>query len=406
MNTPPGEAGEGCSAVHQAEDSPLPYVEKNGEEIRRYKEWYRILVDNANEAIMVVQKNRLKFANNSSEALTGYSVQELLSLSLLDLVHPDDKSTVSHKYRQSIRSKKPVGKFTVRIITKQGETRWAEIKEVFTEWEAKPAALTLFTDITDQKIAEAALCASEERYRILVEKANKAIVVVQDGMIKYCNPKAIELSGYTQEEMYSRPFLEFIHQDDRADMINRYFARIRGEMSEDVIAHFRLISGTGEIRFEEVRAMAINWEGRPAVLDLITDITERKLAEDVLRESEERYRRLVETSPDPIVMCDLKGNFILVNLQTARTYGALSIEEFLSEVRNISDLLDDAGRAQAKEDFKTSLDTGFSSRKEYTILRKGRSALKVEINSSVINGPDKEPFAFIIIVREISGRGQ
>jgi len=400
-------SSEECSRNHTAtRDNVHSFIthEEIPAEIRWYKEWCRTLSYNANEAIIVTQDNSLRYVNHKAEVLTDYSEQELKILSLLDLVHPDDRAMVSQYYVSSLGKKKSIGSHTIRIVTKHREMRWAEINRVNIDWEGKPAQLNLLNDITDRKFAEAALSASEERYRLLVEKANEAIVVVQDGMIKYCNPKAIELACYTEEELYSRPFLEFIHPEDHLDIINRYFARIKGDMSEDVVAHFRLISGKGEVRYEEVRAMVIDWEGRPAVFDMITDVTERKRGEDLLKESEERYRKLVETSPDPIVMYDLMGNFILVNLQTAHSYGVSSIDEFLNEIKNISDLLDDDGRAQAIEDSKMTLNTGFTSKKEYTIYNKIRSPMRVEINSSTINGKDGKPVAFISIVRDISGR--
>ncbi len=148
----------------------------------------------------------------------------------------------------------------------------------------------------------------------------------------------------------------------------------------------------------------VDWAGKPAILGSMTDIPEPRDAVHSLLQNEELYCRLVETSPDPIVMYDLTGNFISVNARTAQMYGVSSIEEFMSSVKNFAELLNDQDRARAVENLKNSLETGFSSSNEYDVYRKDRSVIKVDINSSVVYGPDGKPQAVMSIVRDITGR--
>ncbi len=130
-----------------------------------------------------------------------------------------------------------------------------------------------------RKRLEEALRNSEERYRLLVDNASEAIIVAQDGMIKFANPKATELSGYSKEELTSVPFVEIIHPDDREMVFERYLRRLQGEEIPSTYP-FRIIDKKGNIKWAEIHAVALTWDGKPATLNLLTDITERKKMEE------------------------------------------------------------------------------------------------------------------------------
>ena len=136
---------------------------------------------------------------------------------------------------------------------------------------------------SERKRVEEALRESEEKYRLVVENANEAIVVVQDGMIKFVNPKTTEISGYSEEELTSRPFPEFIHLDDREMVIERHLKRLKGDRIPHVYP-FRIVAKNGDTRWLEINAVQIIWEGKPATLNFLNDITEkRKLEEELLK---------------------------------------------------------------------------------------------------------------------------
>jgi PAS domain S-box-containing protein len=121
---------------------------------------------------------------------------------------------------------------------------------------------TVMRDISDVRKATEELRRSEALYRNVVENANELIVIIQDGMVRYCNPKTYELSGYTHDEIMSKPFLEFVHPDDHASIMDRYIRRMAGERLDDTY-YFRLLSKARGMRWFEVRARLIEWEGGP-----------------------------------------------------------------------------------------------------------------------------------------------
>ncbi|MCJ7516137.1 MAG: PAS domain S-box protein, partial [Dehalococcoidia bacterium] len=161
-----------------------------------------------------------------------------------------------------------------------------------------------------QRIAE--LEASEAKYRALADKANEIIVVIQDGVSKFSNPKASEITGYSQEELTSRPFMEFIHPDDRSMALENYSRRLSGDKSTPV-APIRILDKRGNVKWIEFSWSTLTWEGRPALLYLINDVTEWKKMEEALGESEAKYRELAESITDVFFALDNKLRYTYWN---------------------------------------------------------------------------------------------
>jgi PAS domain S-box-containing protein len=175
---------------------------------------------------------------------------------------------------------------------------------------------------TEEKLlsTEEMLRKSEEKYRVVVEHANEAILVAQDGMIKFSNPKCTDFTGYSQDELISKPFVDFIHPDDRDMITERYQRRLSGEHLPHVYP-FRIIDKAGNTRWFEINAVMISWEGRPATLNFLNDITERKHAEDALRRQEEQLRTITANMPGLISYIDADGYYRFVNEQYEEWFG-------------------------------------------------------------------------------------
>jgi len=143
----------------------------------------------------------------------------------------------------------------------------------------------------EHKRSEEELTESEEKYRRVVENANEGITVTQDGMLKFVNRKGLEISGYSEAEMMSKPFIDFVHPDDRQAVMQHHLKRLKGEEIPELYV-LRFIAKDGAIKWLENNGVVITWEGKPATLNLLTDITERKQSEEKLRASQQQYRAL------------------------------------------------------------------------------------------------------------------
>ncbi len=140
-------------------------------------------------------------------------------------------------------------------------------------------------DITKRRQLEEALNKSEEHYRQVVDNVTECILVVQDGHIVLCNPRLLQLTGYEREALFAQPFVAAIHPEDRPLVIDHHMRRLRGEQVEQYY-QFRIVNRqSGAIAWVQLSAVMIEWEGKPATLSFMTDITERKALEDSLKQS-------------------------------------------------------------------------------------------------------------------------
>jgi PAS domain S-box-containing protein len=131
---------------------------------------------------------------------------------------------------------------------------------------------------------------SEERYRVLMENAGEAIFVTEEGMLKSVNIKTEELIGYAKEDLISRPFIDFVHPNDRTAVLDRYF---KSQQDKDVPSRysFRVVHRSGETLWVELNVVFIEWDGKPATLNFLSDITDLKHKEEERQNLEERLQR-------------------------------------------------------------------------------------------------------------------
>jgi len=125
--------------------------------LRQSEENYRLVVDNANDAIFVIQDEVIKFANPKVEELTGYASKELARTSFVPLIHPEDRDMVLETYKKRLRGEDVPSTYSLRVINKKAEELLIEINPVLITWEGRPATLNFVRDITEHKQLEAQL---------------------------------------------------------------------------------------------------------------------------------------------------------------------------------------------------------------------------------------------------------
>ena len=130
-----------------------------------------------------------------------------------------------------------------------------------------------------------ALTKSEEKYRTLVENANDAIFVAQDGVIKFSNKKTEELTGYSSEEIRELPFADLIHPDDKSRVLSRYKKRITGAKPTSTYT-FKIIHKSGSEKTVQLNTVLIQWEERPGTLNFLRDITQQTKIESQLKQAQ------------------------------------------------------------------------------------------------------------------------
>ena len=185
-----------------------------------------------------------------------------------------------------------------------------------------------------------ALSESEEKYRSLVEQATDGVIIIQNARFIFANTAMLRMSGYESGEMINQSFLDFIAEEDRPKLRDLYEKRMRGEKIPSIYETTGLHKD-GKLIPLELNAGLIQYGGAPADLIIVRDITERKRAEEALRESEERYRSIWTKSPVGICLSDRDGMLTMVNPVLRQMLDFDVEEEFIG--RTFFDLLAPGG---------------------------------------------------------------
>ena len=175
-------------------------------------------------------------------------------------------------------------------------------------------------DISDQKKVEDALRESEEKYRTLIERANDGIAIIQDNIVKFLNQRLAAIHGDSIADIVGKLFVNYVHPSEQSRLAEIYKKRMAGQ-PVPAIYETKLRTKKGDMLFVEINAGPIVYDGRPADLVMVRDISERKKAEEELKHQHDLINRMMDTSPIGITMVDKKGSIVFANLQAESILG-------------------------------------------------------------------------------------
>jgi two-component system sensor histidine kinase/response regulator len=267
---------------------------KHAEEaLRESEERYRLHFENVSDVVYSTDMQfRITSISPSVETYLGYRPEEMIGKTIaeLNVVAPEYLGQAIER-SASVLSGRKGGPTEYEFIAKDGSRKWGEITGAPLLKNGEVVAMVAVArDITERKHAESALRKSEERYRTLVDSSLTGIFVVQDGYIQFVNKQFVHMSGYTEEELIGMRYLDLIHPDDRK--FARQAATLRLEERENAGRfQLRATTKTGDTLWVETFGTRIDYQGKPAILANLIDITEQKVAEERLQEA---HRKLLE----------------------------------------------------------------------------------------------------------------
>ena len=208
----------------------------------------------------------------------------------------------------------PVEHYNNPVLSAGGEERLiAWHNALLRDDQGRPTGtLSSGEDVTERERTLAALRESEEKYRSVVERASDGICIVQEGRLRYVNPRLAEMVGYKPDDLVGREFMEYVYPDDRQTVADRYRHRLAGEAVPSTYSVRFLPRGGGEVSVEANVRMA-TFNGAPAEIVLVRDVTERTRAVQALRVSERQYRTALEAMRDPVHVADADLRIVMVN---------------------------------------------------------------------------------------------
>jgi PAS domain S-box-containing protein len=260
----------------------------------------RLLVENVNEGIVVVQDDRVAFANRKTLEIMerlGYSIEDFKSVPLEAFIHPEDRQTFRETNEKWAAGEDLHGLHQFRGLAKNGQTRWIEINAVRLTWDERPAALVFLEDVTSRKDAERALVESEKRYRLLAENVSDVIWVTDlDLRPTYISPSIKGLVGSGKKEpMFTR--LEDALTPASAMKVRNLLAELlatgKDHLDTGHPVELEILRSDGSTVWVDTTAAVIRDEaGRPVeLLGVLRNITQRKYAEERLQESFQKLEK-------------------------------------------------------------------------------------------------------------------
>jgi PAS domain S-box-containing protein len=325
---------ESAKAV-RGDDGAVVYYEGTVEDItdrksteralRESEERFRQLAENTQDVVWMVnaQFSDMMYVNPAYETVWGQSCESLYRdlRSFIRPVHPEDRRLVLRMFEDQAQGRYQQEEF--RIIRGDGSVRWIRDRSfpIRNERGDVYRVAGIAEDITARKHAEASLRESELRYRGLADSAFQGVVVHQDKVIKEVNQAYADMYGYSIEELLGRDVLDLTPPEQRAFVASKISAGV--EAPYEALGR-RNDGSTFQI---EVSAKNCLYDGKPARLAAVRDVTERRNAEEAVRESEERYRSLFERSFSGVYRATLDGRVMDCNQSFARILGYSSREE-------------------------------------------------------------------------------
>ncbi|MCC6823432.1 MAG: PAS domain S-box protein [Verrucomicrobia subdivision 3 bacterium] len=292
-----------------------------------------------------------------------------------------------------------------RIRTRGGEIRW--ISDCSVPLRAADGkyvgSIGIIQDITERKRAEVELYQSEERFRLLVEESPDMIGIYQEGKLVFINSTGVRLWGAkTKEELLGWRSDQLIHPDDFANAMARLRRRLAGEMGL-YPAEVRYLRRDGTIMPMEVSAGPITFGGKPAVQFIARDITESKLAQKRLTESERHLRLILESVPECIKLVGVDGTLLSMNSAGLAMIEADQLEQVVGLC--VCDLVLPKYRP-VFEALNAAVFRGESQTAEYEIVGLNGTHRWLETYAGPMRDGDGRIVAQLAVTRDISQRRQ
>ncbi len=347
----------------------------------------------------------ITYSNAAYDKMNGYAEGELLGTAIWDLLESDSEPGELRAYlAMLVKDQPPLIPYVTQNRTKDGR-----VIDIQVDWNYKRDAqgrvtgfASIITDITERKRTEEKLRDSELRYRTLFETSGAGTVILdKEGTYQLVNQKAAETLGGKLEEFAGKSLFDLFPVNIAARYLESNRKIIETGVGREYEETFSLPGG--EKTYLIIKQPIKDSSGKGIALQRSSlDITERKRAEAALRESEERYRSLVETSPDAITLTDMDGKIIMCNQQTVTLHGFESIDVLIG--RSAFDLIAPEERQRAAENMQKSLEEGRVENIEYTLFKQDGSRFPAELNASAILDETGQPIAFMAITRDITER--
>ncbi|MFX1517215.1 MAG: PAS domain-containing protein, partial [Promethearchaeota archaeon] len=372
-------------------------------ELIESKEKYQMLVEKLEEGIILEDaEGYVSFLNPKAAEMFGFPMEELIGQHWTYHVPEPNLEIAMKESKKRVEGISSTYEVVLQKKDKSLITVLISATPVFTSEGKFNGVISVFTDITERKLAEKKLRESKEKYQMLVERLQEGVLLENTkGQIAFLNPRTADLLGYSKEELLGRHWSCIVPEE--------YFDKVEAE----TVKRPQGISSTYEaaLAAKDGQKIPVIITATPiftilgefdGVLSVFTDITERKLAEKQLQESAERYRTILETIEEGYYEVDLAGNFTFFNDSICEILG-YSRAEIMG--MNYRQYMDEETAKRVYQTYNTVFRTGEPAKVlDFAFIRKDGVNRISESSVSLIRASTGKIMGFRGIVRDVTER--
>jgi two-component system cell cycle sensor histidine kinase/response regulator CckA len=377
------------------------------EALRRSEERYRNILDRIEEGYYEEDlAGNFTFFNDSMCRIYGYSTEELLGLNYKRYTDNETAKSLFQVFNEIYRTGNPNTGYSYELIRKDGGKRYIEASaSLIKDASDKPVGFRgIVRDVTERKKIEDALREREERYRTLLETMEEGYYEVDlAGNLTFINDSSSKMHAFPKEKMLGMNNREYMSKET-SRRVYEIFNGVYKTGQPARLVEWQIVKGDGQKAIMEASVYLIkNGRGEPiGFRGIERDITERKRAEEALRQSEERFRNILESIQDSYSETDLGGNFTFVNNVVCRHLGYTK-EELIG--MNYRQYTSDENAKEVKKLYTEVYETGNpADLSEHELISKDGTTAVYELSVSLIRNAEGNPIGFRQTSRDITQR--
>ena len=266
------------------------------------------------------------FANKASRDLLGYTEKEMLDLSVFDI----DSRLNEQKWKkfwQRMQKEKSV-RMETEQNQKDGTTIIAEVFGNYVEFEGNQLMVSYVHDITERKKAELYIIESEMRFRSLAENVHDGVAIIENGEIIYSNDNLLEIFGISDDEIKHYSLQDFLMADKQKCIRETFFGKEKRNKSHSATIESWVETKNNKQKFIQAKYSSKNIENKTFRFVIISDLTERKNYEDLLRKERNLLNNVIENNPYSIALIDKNGYILKANKSLENLFGGIPSKEY------------------------------------------------------------------------------
>ncbi|MHA2010467.1 MAG: PAS domain-containing sensor histidine kinase [Promethearchaeota archaeon] len=363
------------------------------------EEMYKNIINNLMDIIIVLDlRGNFLYVSPQIYEISGFKQEEIVGKNGFKLMHPDDIKKAAESLKEALDKKNKIY-IEYRTIHKNGSYIDVSASGRIVNIDGEDRVFAVVRDLTEQKRSEKK---SEKKYRQLIEDAFEGVWVIdENAFTTLVNPSMSRILGYEADEMIGRSLYDFTLQED-IETTKKTLERRRKGIKEEIEKKFIRKDGN-EVLTRLMSSPIFDNDSRYiGAIAFVSDITERKNTENLLKESEEKFRTLFELAPSSTIVSDTEGKIIFYNEKFCKLHDVKKPE--LLKGRSVLEFFAKKDWPKLAESIRKTAEGVILEPIQYTMIKEDGTPFEAEANSSGIRDKNGNIVNLIGVAQDITER--